>query len=1033
MRTEPRTTQTAEPAVEDPFLYDFERLRSIASEPIVKRGVAYFKEHRVTALDWDGSRIWATVEGSQPDSPYMIELGHDQDGEFLVQCDCPFDWEPVCKHAVAVLLAYAGQVTADSEPVEDAASTAIAERAKRGRTEVQVKHLSGEPWFGTWSAASIASTTHRKQQYTVQIRSLTERVNFCTCPDLAINQLGTCKHIEAVLHKLRKRRNYRQLKNCPPAFPFVYLAWDVSNAPQIRLQRTAETSPDLRAWLDRAFDSGGAFKGRLPEDFFRLADEAQNHGDILIGEDAKQFALRLAEDASHRLRTERIRAEISRFGNWLPGIQARLYPYQIEGIAFLAATGRALLADDMGLGKTLQAIGAASWLTEHADVARILVVCPASLKHQWAREIAKFTRHEARVIQGNVDARLAQYRGATPFAIVNYELLLRDLSAINEILKPDLLILDEAQRIKNWQTKIAATVKLIASRYAFVLTGTPLENRLEDLYSLLQVVDPRVLGPLWRYLLEFHITDDRGKVIGYRNLSELRRRIRPIMLRRDRALVREQLPERIEQRVDVPLSPKQKELHDGALSTAAQLAHIARRRPLTPTEQNRLLAALQQARMACNAAGLVDKETLGSPKLDELSGLLEDLCLQEGLKVVVFSQWAQMTFMVEQLARRMSIGCVRLHGGVATAQRGALLDRFRDDDATQLFISTDAGGVGLNLQAASALINLDMPWNPAVLEQRIARVHRLGQRRPVQIILVVAADSYEQRITALVQNKRALFDNVVDPEASEDVVGVSKKMLQTLVADLIDEPLVPAEANTAESVGEPAQAMETPPMAGAATAGEDLTVVKATGEKEAAENALVRRTIEGIQATFGPRIERILGVGGGLLVVLDRLDDAAEQAAAALSDTVPVALIEPHTLSGLQRLEAFSALRNTPDLIADASSTTAERVSPHVARAREKLRAAELLIEQQCSSSAIELLASALLSAAAAKADLPQALSAEEAPLWVYAEAVPGGILTPEQATSVVRAISLRNTSTVPSTLVLDVLEDTRSLVAQAG
>jgi superfamily II DNA/RNA helicase len=365
-----------------------------------------------------------------------------------------------------------------------------------------------------------------------------------------------------------------------------------------------------------------------------------------------------------------------------------------------------------------------------------------------------------------------------------------------------------------------------------------------------------------------------------------------------------------------------------------------------------------------------------------------------------------MTLMVEQLARRMRIGCVRLHGGVATAQRGALMDRFRDDDATQPFISTDAGGVGLNLQAASALINLDMPWNPAVLEQRIARVHRLGQQRPVQIILVVAADSYEQRITALLQSKRTLFENVVNPEATEDVVGVSKKTLETLLSDLGDErPVPPIESGTVESAGEPVQATEARLTTGAATASEDLT-----GIKEAALDALVRRTIERIQSTFGQRIERILGVRGGLLVVLDSIDDAAEQTAAALSDAVPVALIEPHTLSGLHRLETFSALRNASELFASCSSAPNERASPHAARAREKLRAAELLIEQKCSSSAIDLLALALISAAAAKADLPQAPAPEEVPLWVCAEAVPSGFLTPEQATRVVRAISLRNT-----------------------
>ena len=196
------------------------------------------------------------------------------------------------------------------------------------------------------------------------------------------------------------------------------------------------------------------------------------------------------------------------------------------------------------------------------------------------------------------------------------------------------------------------------------------------------------------------------------------------------------------------------------------------------------MAVLQQARMACDAAGLVDKETEGSPKIDELANILEEFCLQSGLKAVVFSQWELMTQMVEKRLRRMGLGFVRLHGGVPTAKRGALMDRFREDDSVQVFLSTDAGGVGLNLQSGSVLVNLDVPWNPAVLEQRNGRVHRLGQTNKVQIITMVAADSYEEHVLSLVQNKQNLFDNVIGEDGAEDVVGVSPKLLETLLENL---------------------------------------------------------------------------------------------------------------------------------------------------------------------------------------------------------------------------------------------------------
>ena len=282
-----------------------------------------------------------------------------------------------------------------------------------------------------------------------------------------------------------------------------------------------------------------------------------------------------------------------------------------------------------------------------------------------------------------------------------------------------------------------------------------------------------------------------------------------------------------------------------------------------------MMSALQQARMACDAAGLVDKVTQGSPKLDELSRLLEELCLQSNRKAVIFSQWALMTEMVESLVRSMGLGCVRLHGGIPSHKRGELMDKFQHDDSVQIFISTDAGGVGLNLQSATVLINLDMPWNPAVLDQRIARIHRLGQKQNVQIFLLLAEDSYEQQVAKLVKGKRDLFDNVISPEASEDVVGVSKKMLQTLIDDLAGVEPVTVEDKA------PSESVEVSVQEGA----EQAQAVKKPGAAEAEDDGQIRQLIEKIQTTFNTRIVRILGSGGGLLVVVNQPNDADEESA----------------------------------------------------------------------------------------------------------------------------------------------------------
>lgn len=1073
----------------DPLLLDSEQIQALAEPSVVRVGLQHCNEQRVTALGRTPNGLYARVEDAKSEEQLEVEISIDAadadkgDARLLAGCECDgCDDDRFCVHAIAALFAYAkgqGQAPTDPALLADAQRSALEERLAKARAEVQVEPLSDSAeavGYGLWRAHSLQSATHFSNNYRVHIRAFDRRANYCTCPDFATNELGTCKHVEAVMHRLRKRRDFKRIAKLPPPRCAVFLDWEGEQAPCIRLHRGAETATDLLPLLKESFDADGRFRLRLPDDFLRFADQVAERSDLEIGDDALGYARRLAEDAARAVRAAEIGERIRSSGGRLPGVQAKLYPYQTEGVAFLAGRGRALLADDMGLGKTLQAIAAAYWLHRNEGVERVLVVCPASLKLQWAREIQRFTGADAHIVQGPVAAREVQYRKGRGFYVVNYELVMRDLGVINAELRPDLLILDEAQRIKNWRTKIASAVKQIGSRYAFVLTGTPLENRLEDLYSLLQVIDPRVLGPLWRYLVDFHITDDRGKVLGYRNLSELRRRLASVMLRRDRSLVRDQLPERILTRVDVPMSELQQEIHHDAVNAAAMLAQIMKRRPLTPSEQNRMMAALQRARMACNAAALVDPELAqqrhgkSAPKLDELETLLDEVCRLGGLKVVVFSQWAVMTELVEQRVRTMGLGCVRLHGGVPTSNRGALMDRFRNDDAIQVFISTDAGGVGLNLQNAAVLINLDIPWNPAVLEQRIARVHRLGQQQKVQAILLVAPESYEERVLGLVQGKRELFDNVVHADATEDVVSVSKRLAEVLATDLAGPP---------ESTDAPAavtnEAEGTPAAAGAADAGAELgaeleaapgsegtaeaDVDAETGVKAVAGRAssggttrlrpdlddAVRDSVIALQTRFGPRIQRMLAqrrhdgslavAMGGLLVVLDRVDEADDEIAAGLSERVPIALIDRRTLASLSRLGDASPVVDAESVFdgegAEASAASKPPPEPPLLRkAREAIEAARVLIQQHCPGPALDLMLSALLAATAQRVGRSDPPSPAQAGIWLYGEVLPAGLLEQHDIALLMRAIALaQGADAVPETLLTALADDATAFI----
>lgn len=247
-----------------------------------------------------------------------------------------------------------------------------------------------------------------------------------------------------------------------------------------------------------------------------------------------------------------------------------------------------------------------------------------------------------------------------------------------------------------------------------------------------------------------------GKVLGYRNLSELRRRLQPVILRRDRALVRDQLPDRIEQRRDVVMSPRQVEIHDEASATAARLARILKRRPLTPVGRPAESAHGLQRRRAGRQdhTGITQARRAGQHSRRDLpTGGAQGRSL---LPVGPHGRAGRTPG--PAYGPRLYAAARRRAQHQAWRPDGA---RFRDDEACQVFISTDTGGTALNLQSASVLVNLDLPWNPEVLDQRVARVHRLGQRSKVQVLHLVAPDSYEEQVLGLIRGKCNLFDNVL--------------------------------------------------------------------------------------------------------------------------------------------------------------------------------------------------------------------------------------------------------------------------------
>lgn len=646
----------------------------------------------------------------------------------------------------------------------------IALRRQYGREQNFIlENLGTDPVFSEFRITNQAT----QGRYRVAIRGAVPGTNYCSCPDFATNDLGTCKHIEFTLAKLERRRGGRAAlaRGFQPAFSEIYLRYGARR--DVHFRPGNACPPKLLVAARKLFYEAEGWR-LAPERFAKLEGflgQTPRGHEVRFYDDARNLVaeVRDAERRAALLRTAFPRGPRSAGMTRL--VKVALHPYQKEGALFAARAGRCLIGDDMGLGKTVQAIAAAEILATHVGVERVLVICPTSLKHQWELELARFTGRHALVISGPQAVRMKQYAGPGAWKIVAYDTLARDLAFIQRW-SPDLVIVDEAQRIKNWDTIAARALKRIASPYAFVLTGTPLQNRLEELVSIVQFVDQRRLGPTWRLLQEHQIRDDAGRVVGYRNLNAIAETLAPVMIRRRKADVLTQLPGRTDKHVFVPMTRPQASLHEENGEIVARIVAKWRKyRFLSEVDQRRLTCALQNMRMSCDSTWLLDHETDHGNKADELMTMLEDLFGDEDAKVVIFSQWVGMLEIVRRRLEAKGWKHVLFHGGVPSAQRKGLVSAFRGDPSCRVFLSTDAGGVGLNLQHAATVVNMDLPWNPAILEQRAGRVHRMGQQRGVRVITFIAKGTIEEGMLSLLDFKKALYAGVLDGGSTEISLG----------------------------------------------------------------------------------------------------------------------------------------------------------------------------------------------------------------------------------------------------------------------
>jgi ERCC4-related helicase len=611
-------------------------------------------------------------------------------------------------------------------------------------------------------------TNENGVKYKIFLRDFDNETGYSNSMDARLNKLGTTKHIMYAFRVLKE--NKPLFDKLDKTYPFIEIFCDPLNDYKITWYYPYEVPVEEQLLISRYFKKSVFIDDDGITNLLGFISEANEHPNICVRPEVVEkievaFENQLLEDLSRKYTAD------------FSTINASLYDYQKEGIHFALFRKVAIIADEMGLGKTIQAIGTAVLKKELFGFTKTLIVCPASLKEQWKKEIGKFTSEKALVVNGTPEEREEQYRNNDFFFfIVNYETVLRDQLAMNRA-GIDFLVLDEAQRAKNYETKTASSIKNIRAKHKLVITGTPIENRLIDIFSIMGILDPQFLGPLWEFSYQHCLfdPDKPNKINGYYDLQKLNKKLEDVLIRREKRKVLDQLPNLIQLDIPLNLSPLQADYH---ASYAKGLAQIIRKKFLTPYDLQRMQLLLANMRMVCDSTWLIDEETNESPKLEELRYiLLEKLDIRNNdAKIIIFSEWIKVHKLIGQLLRENNIGFVELNGQIPVKSRDGLIRKFEDNPQYKVFLSTEAGGSGLNLQVADTLINFELPWNPAKKNQRIGRIDRIGQRsNNLTIYNFITRNSIEQQIASGLLVKQSLFDGVLGEYSNTNFVDFSSK------------------------------------------------------------------------------------------------------------------------------------------------------------------------------------------------------------------------------------------------------------------
>ncbi|MDD9301633.1 MAG: helicase [Desulfobacter sp.] len=723
-------------------------------------------------------------------------------------CNCPYPGKG-CRHAVAAALNALSLMTRPRIQKEMFSSEqelylsekeikdqALAERKERAASETFTP-IRGDMFTGDHKILSKDSRT-----YLVCLHDPVKGKGHCSCPDYLTNGLGTCKHIQFMAQYLKSEPGFKA-QAATETLPFVDIFWDsLAQAPRHHAPGFNPAMADLKPVVEKYFNAKGDFIGSDISLIMGLMLRLRGDRRVRIREN-------LLKRVDHRLQAIQLK---KMEGRPLPkiGLNRPLYPFQKKGVDFGALKTGVLIGDEMGLGKTAQAIAMGLVKCEIFGFSKILVITLASLKKAWKDEVEIVSRETACIIQGTPSQRRRQYDEIGRFKISHYEAVLKDVPTICRF-NPDIIILDEAQRIRNFSTQTAEAMKRLPKKHAIVLTGTPLENKPQDLYSIVQFLDPYKFTPLWQFAADHFIIPKarQTSITGYKNLDQLGEKLKDILVRRTWETVCGQLPETVTSNYRIDLAPEQEQIHR---ENAGCLGEILEKKILTDMDMRQIQTLVLTMRMVSNSTFLVDRETQVSPKIRELSTIIDEIVIQNRRKMVIFSEWTAMTFLIARHLSEAGIGFAEVSGKIDQAARTVLAEKFANAPDCLIFLTTDAGSKGLNLSSARCMVNVELPWTP---DQTALRQSRLIPRAgygdkdffPCHIINLIGANSIEEPILRGLSQNPELFSSLFgsNPEKTrlneQDFKKTAEQLQAIIGRKILSQPNTIAQEIPEENPG----------------------------------------------------------------------------------------------------------------------------------------------------------------------------------------------------------------------------------------